>query len=79
MAIWLRQHLDETVTATAAPEGSRFLVHVRGEPAGKGRRPLDSSRWSLKEAQAAADELVQAHYPHECDGRGCGSWHKSEE
>jgi hypothetical protein len=78
MSVWLRQHLDETVTATVAPEGGRFLVHVR-EPVDAARRPIDFLRWSLKEAQAAADELVQAYYPHECDARGCGPWLRAEE
>jgi len=78
VSIWLRHHLGETVTATAAAEGRRFLVHVR-EPAGESRRPIDCFRWNLKDAQAAADELVQAYYPHECGGPGCGSWRKSGE
>ena len=78
MSIWLRHHLDDTVTATAAPEGVRFLVHVR-EPTEVGRHPIDCYRWTLKDAQAAADRLVQAYYPHECDEHGCGSWRRCEE
>ena len=78
MGIWLRHHLDETVTATAAPEGRRFLVHVR-EPAEIGRHPVDFFRWNLKDAQVAADRLVQAYYPHECDEQRCGAWQRSAE
>lgn len=77
MGVWLRHHMGETITATAAPEGRRFLVHVR-EPAGMSRRPIDCFRWNLKDAQVAADGLVQAYYPHECDGRSCGDWQRSE-
>ena len=77
MGIWLRHHLGETVTATAAPEGGRFFVHVR-EPSGAGRRPIDFYRWGLKDAQAPADRLVQEYYPHECDGQECGAWRRSE-
>ncbi len=78
MSIWLRHHLDEAVTATAAPEGARFLVHTR-EPAELSRRPIDCFRWSLKDAQAAADGLVQAYYPHDCEAASCGSWRRGEE
>jgi hypothetical protein len=66
------------VTATAASEGVRFLVHVR-EPDEMGRRPVDFFRWNLKDAQVAADRLVRAYYPHECDAQTCGSWHRAEE
>lgn len=78
MGIWLRHHIDETVTATAAPEGGRFLVHLR-ESAGVSRHPVDCYRWNLRDAQAAADGLVQAYYPHECDGRSCGAWERADE
>ena len=78
MGTWLRHHLDETVTATASPEGTRLLVRVRGPARLSRRRPLDCFRRSVKGAKAAADELVQAYYPHDCDGARCGPWRRGE-
>jgi hypothetical protein len=77
MGEWLRFHLDETITALAIPEGGRFLVRVR-EPAEGNRRPIQFYRWNLREAQKAADQLVQAYYPHDCDEQNCGRWRKTD-
>lgn len=53
------------------------MVRVR-EPADGNRRPIQFYRWNLKEAQKAADQLVQAYYPHDCDEQKCGRWRKTD-
>ena len=78
MSTWYRFHLSETVKAMATSDNHRFFIHVR-EPPGEHRQPLEFYRWSLKEAQAAADKVVQAYYPHECDAEICGTWRKSDD
>jgi len=77
MSMWYRFHLDDTIKATATPDGRRFFVHVR-EPAESGRKPLDCYRIKLTDAQDAADRIVQAYYPHDCDGDACDIWRKLE-
>ena len=78
MSEWRRFHLDDTVTAMAIPDSRRFLVRMR-EPAGENRQPIEFYRGNLKEAQRAADRLVQAYYPHECDEERCGQWRKIQD
>jgi hypothetical protein len=75
MSQWHRFHLDETITAMAIPDNHRFLVRVR-EPVGENRKPIEFYRGNMKEAQRAADRLVQAYYPHECDEERCGEWER---
>jgi len=75
MSTWRRFHLEETVKALAISENHRFFVQVR-EPPGGNRQPIEFYRWNLAEAKIAADKLVQAYYPHDCDEHTCGTWHK---
>jgi hypothetical protein len=77
MSYWYRFHLNDTLKALATPDKNRFFVQLR-EPLGENRRPLEFYRWKLSEAQQAADEVVQAYYPHDCDGESCGGWIKLE-
>jgi len=73
MSEWQCYHLDDTLTAIVVSDGHRFLVRMR-EPAGENRQPIEFFRWTLKDARKAADRLVQAYYPHECDKSCCGLW-----
>jgi len=75
MSTWRRFHLEDTIKALATSENHRFFVQVR-EPAGENRKPIEFYRWNLPEAKAAADRLVQAYYPHDCDSHVCGEWLK---
>ena len=75
MSHWQRFHLDETIKAMATPVSHRFFIQVR-EPPGEHRNPIEFYRWTLKEAQDAADRIVQAYYPHQCEGESCGIWKK---
>jgi hypothetical protein len=77
MSVWHRFHLSETIKAMAIPDNKRFFIQIR-ESAGESRNPIEFYRWSLRDAQEAADEVVQAYYPHECDGPICGGWRKSD-
>ncbi len=77
MSNWRRFHLNGTVKATATSHQRRFFVQIR-EPRGEHRQPLEFYRWKLSDAQEAADKVVQAYYPHECDTNVCGTWRKSE-
>jgi len=77
MSEWYRYHLDETITAMAVPDNHRFWVLLRDRP-GSNRFPVEFCRWTLRDAQKAADRLVQAYYPHECGPGTCGRWKKSE-
>jgi hypothetical protein len=76
MSTWHRFHLNETIKAMAISDNRRFFVHVR-EPEGEKRNPLEFYRWKLRDAQEAADKVVQAYYPHECDEQMCGVWRKA--
>ena len=78
MSTWHRFHLSESVKATAVSDTHRFFVHIR-EPPGEDRRPVEFYRWTLRDAQEAADRVVQAYYPHECDTELCGGWRKSDD
>lgn len=78
MSAWHRFHLSETIKAMAIPDNKRFFVHIR-EPAGEHRNPVEFYRWTLRDAQEAADKVVQAYYPHECDGQLCDRWRKSDD
>ena len=73
---WQRFHLNETLKALAISDNNRFFVTVR-EPSGEHRNPLEFYRWKLAEAQEAADRVVQAYYPHECDEKLCDVWRKT--
>ena len=75
MSEWRCYHLDETLTAMATSDNGRFLVRLR-EPPGEARHPIEFHRLTLKEALKAADRLVQAYYPHDCQEHGCGEWRK---
>ncbi|HEX5708988.1 MAG TPA: hypothetical protein VFX96_16930 [Pyrinomonadaceae bacterium] len=77
MSTWRRYHLDETLAALAIPDGRRFFVCLR-EPPGETRRPVEFYRWKLDDARRAADKLVQAYYPHDCDASACGDWKQTE-
>ena len=78
MTSWQRFHLEDTLKAMAIPDSNRFFVKLR-EPPGEHRSPIEFYRWNLKDAQNAADRLVQAYYPHECSDHSCGQWRKVEE
>lgn len=77
MSVWRCYHLDETITAITVPDNHRFFVRLR-EPPGETRHPIEFYRWNLKDAQEAADNLVQAYYPHDCNEQRCGEWRKSD-
>lgn len=76
MSNWHRYHQNDTIKAMATSDNQRFFVHFR-EPEGESRKPLEFYRWTLKDAQEAADEIVQAYYPHVCDD-SCGIWQKQD-
>jgi hypothetical protein len=75
MSHWQRFHLEESIKALATPDNHRFFIQVR-EPPGEHRNPRECYRWTLKEAQATADRIVNAYYPHDCESDGCGGWQK---
>jgi hypothetical protein len=75
MSTYRRFHLNETIRAMTTSENSRFFVQVL-EPPGEHRHPRECYRWNLKEAQDAADKIVQGYYPHKCDDETCGAWSK---
>jgi hypothetical protein len=77
VSTWHRFHLNETLKALAISDNNRFFVRLR-EPPGESRHPLEFYRWNLRDAQEAADRVVQAYYPHECDEQICGVWWKSD-
>jgi hypothetical protein len=62
----------------AVSDSNRFFVKLI-EPPGENRGPIEFYRWHLKDAQNAADKLVQAYYPHECSDQGCGYWRRVDE
>jgi len=78
MSTWRRFHLEDSIKALATSENHRFFVQVR-EPPGQHRQPIEFYRWNLPEAKSAADRLVQAYYPHDCDTKICGEWHKLDD
>ena len=78
MSDWHRFHLNESIKAMAISDNRRFFIHIR-EPFGENRHPVEFYRWRLQEAQEAADKVVQAYYPHECDERSCDVWRKSDD
>lgn len=69
--------MEETIKALATPDNHRFFIQVR-EPPGERRQPIEFFRSTLREAQDAADRIVQAYYPHDCDVESCGAWKKFE-
>ena len=75
MSYWQRLHSEESIKTLATPENQRFLIQVR-EPVGENRKPIRFYRWTLEEAQEAADQIVQEYYPHECEEGSCGPWKK---
>ena len=75
MSHWQRFHLDDTLKALATPDNHRFFIQIR-EPKGEHRNPIEFFRWTLTDAQDAADRIVQAYYPHECDVESCDTWQK---
>ena len=75
MSEWHCLHLDDTLTAMAISDNGRFLVRLR-EPYGERRNPVEFHRFTLKDALASADRLVQAYYPHDCRECWCGEWEK---
>jgi hypothetical protein len=75
MSTWRRFHLQDSIKAFAISENHRFFVQVR-EPPGGDRHPIEFYRWNLSAAKAAADKLVQAYYPHECNEKTCDTWRK---
>jgi hypothetical protein len=77
MSEWHCFHLDGTIKTLVLPDTRRFLDRMR-EPEGESRHPIEFFRWTLKDAQRAADKLVQMYYPHECDEHKCGRWQKTE-
>lgn len=77
MSHWQRSHMEESLKALATPDNHRFFIQLR-EPAGEHRNPIEFYRWTLKDAQEAADQIVQAYYPHDCDQELCGVWKKFE-
>lgn len=77
MSTWHRFHQDQTIKAMATSDNNRFIVSVR-EPPDENRNPLTFYRWNLRDAQEAADRVVQAYYPHDCSDEICDVWRKSE-
>jgi hypothetical protein len=78
VSVWYRFHLNDTLKATATSDGRRFFVDLNEAP-GNNRNPLEFYRWKLTEAQEAADEIVQAYYPHRCELVACDVWRKEGE
>jgi len=78
MSTWHRFHLNESVKAMAISDNRRFFVRIR-EPYGQNRQPLEFYRWNLRDAQEAADRVVQAYYPHDCDNESCDVWRKMDD
>lgn len=78
MSTWQRLHLNDKLKAWATSDNHRFFVRLR-EPEGENRQPLEFYRWNLKAAQEAADQIVQAYYPHDCEQILCGVWIKSDD
>ena len=75
MSHWQRSHMEESLKALATPDNHRFFIQVR-EPPGEHRNPIEFYRWTLKDALEAADRIVQAYYPHDCNLEVCGVWKK---
>ena len=75
MSYWERCHLNDSLKAIATADNHRFFIRLR-EPHGENRHPLEFYRWNLREAQEAADKIVQAYYPHDCEQLACGGWIK---
>ena len=73
MSEWHCLHLEDTLTAIVVSDMNRFHVRLR-EPQGQRRNSIELYRGNPKEAQRAADRLVQAYYPHDCEECGCGTW-----
>ena len=69
--------MEESLKALATPDNHRFFIQLK-EPPGEHRNPIEFYRWTLKDAQEAADRIVQAYYPHDCDLELCGVWKKFE-
>jgi hypothetical protein len=67
--------MEESLKALAIPDNHRFFIQVK-EPPGHNRKPIEFYRWTLREAQDAADRIVQAYYPHDCEVESCGAWKK---
>jgi hypothetical protein len=67
--------MEETLKALATQDTRRFFIQVK-EPSGHHRNPIEFYRWTLREAQDAADRIVQAYYPHDCEVESCGVWKK---
>ena len=78
MSTWQKLHLKDTLKALATSENHRFFVQFR-EPEGEQRNPIEFYRWTLKDAQEAADRIVQAYYPHDCEVEECGDWRKFDD
>jgi hypothetical protein len=73
-AAWQRRHRTEAeLTAAVLWAESHHLygVYVGGPGASA---PLACWTHSLATAQLAADDLVQARDPHDCEATGCRSW-----
>jgi hypothetical protein len=78
MSTWHRFHLNETLKALAITDNNRVFVRLR-EPPGESRHPMEFYRWNLRDAQEAADRVVQAYYPHLCDEEICDVWRKADD
>ncbi len=77
MSHWQRSHIEQTIKAIATPDNHRFFIQLK-EPPGEHRHPIEFYRWTLNDAQEAADDLVQAYYPHDCEMESCDAWKKLE-
>ena len=77
LRVWRRHHEPDLVAEVAPIQGMgtwracarRVGANGRGELVDHAKRSFSL----LADAQAAADELLQQHYKHRCNG-SCGEW-----
>ena len=75
MKFWRRFHNYGAIKTLLIGQGTtelyRIIVH---EPRGEYRIREEPELSKLTNAKLIADQLVQRHYPHNCDNGECSSW-----
>ena len=79
MNSWSRTHKNPEIKVLVIAQLATvdYLISVI-EPKGARRIPLNHLEREPEQAKAAADRLVQIHYPHNCRDSGCGNWVRIE-